>query len=264
MATEVVVEEVAENLEEAAEAVRRLDTKAIGFLLGGICIGVGVGFFFGYRWNKEKLRAEAFATSEAELEEIRQYYARNVDKPELEEIVKDRGYVSTPGPNEPPLIPERPLPPPVPVHEPSPTQSEEEEIEKPNLRTVRTPETEKDKDKDWSYPFELSQRSPNRPYILHQDEFFLNESGFQQTAYTYYAGDDFLIDEDETVIHNRENLIGAKTLERFGHGADDYNVLFVRNPHLELEFEICRLPGSYEIEVQGLEDESEPSEPETS
>jgi hypothetical protein len=30
--------------------------------------------------------------------------------------------------------------------------------------------------------------------------------------------------------------------------------VFVRNPELELEMEIIRVPGKYEVEVQGLDD----------
>jgi hypothetical protein len=70
----------------------------------------------------------------------------------------------------------------------------------------------------------------------------------------YYAGDDILADTDGMVLQNRENLIGQRALEKFGHGADDRNFVFVRNPELELEMEIIRVPGRYEVEVQGLDD----------
>ena len=238
-----VVEEVATNLEEAAVAVRRFDTKSIGFLIGGLCIGVGVGFFIGYRYNREKLRAEAFRQSEEEVEQIRELYRESrvveTSKPELEEIVEARGYSDT----EHPVEVVRPLPPPVPVREALP-------------KVVRTEEVS-DKDSGWSYPYELSQRSPNTPYIIHQDEFFGDESGYPHVTYTYYVGDDILADEDETVLNNRVTLIGpAEHLTRFGHGADDPNALYIRNSHLEIEIEIVRDPGTYRQEVQGLEDET--------
>lgn len=254
-----VVEEVAVNLEEAAVAVRRIDAKAVGFLLLGVGIGCGIGFFIGYRYNREKLRAEAFKQSEEEVEKIREIYREGrlveTSKPPVEDIVVERGY-SVPGDIE--LTPEmqpRPLPPPVPLHEAPPRVEEEVEIVPP--RVVRTEAAEKEKNEGWSYPYELSRRRPNVPFIIHQDEFFGDESNYPHVTYTYYAGDNVLADEDESVLHNRENLIGPEEhLERFGHGTDDFNVLYVRNTHLEMEIEIVRDSGSYEQEVQGLEDET--------
>lgn len=247
MATsELVVEEVAENLEEAAAAVRMLDTKALGFLVSGLVVGVGVGFYFGYRYNREKIRAEAFRDSEDEVQRIREYYERT-QKPELEAIVEERGY-DTPEPVQ------RPLPAPVPVAEPSGVGVSPEPIEKP---VVRTEENEKDKNAGWSYPVELQRRTPDRPYIIHQDEFNDNETEFSQVTLTYYEPDAVLADTDDSVIHNQVSLVGDGTLSRFGHGADDYNVLYVRNPHLEMEYEICRVQKSFEVEVEGLDDAPE-------
>ena len=254
MATgELVVEEVAENLEEAAAAVRTLDTKAVSFLLGGLVIGVGVGFYFGYRYNREKIRALAFEESREEIEQIRDYYART-QKPQLEDIVEKKGYDTT----EPV---QRPLPAPVPVSEPRPMTLVEPEpedpVEKPNLETVRTEENSKDKNAGWSYPVELNRRSSTAPYIIHQDEFMTNESEFQQEVLTYYEIDGVLADQDDSILHNQVSLIGDGTLNRFGHGADDYNVLYVRNPHLEMEYEICRVQKSFEVDVQGLDNAPE-------
>jgi len=249
-AGELVVEEVAENLEEAAAVVRTLDTKAVGFLLGGLAVGVGIGFFIGYRYNREKLRMEAFEASEEELQRIREYYGRT-EKPELENIVAERGYATSEEPS-------RPLPAPVPVREP--------EAFEPPTEPVTIPEgdvevKEKDKDAGWSMPLELAQRTPHVPYIIHQDEYMENDTEFPQVTLTYYENDEVLADVDDTVINNAEQIVGVSTLSRFGHGSDDYNVVYVRNPHLEMEYEICRVQKSFEVEVQGLDDA--PEEPET-
>lgn len=241
MATGVVAEELALNLEEAADVARRFDTKSFGFFFTGLGAGVAIGFFFGYRYNREKIKAEAFKQSEAELAELRETYQRrmtaNQPKPSAEEVVEERGYSATEVTNEQ----ERLLRPPGPT---APAQR------------IFHIEEKTEKDIGWDWEIEMAQRSRNVPHVLHQDEYVKNELDYTQTTYTYYAGDDVLTDEDDTVLNNRENLIGD-TLMKFGHGADDADVLFVRNMELELEVEICRSPKRYDEEVMGLEHSDE-------
>ena len=253
-AAEVAVTEVANNLEEAARAVRRFDPRMIPVLAGGILIGVGIGYYIGKKRGKEAAKFEAFAKAEEDVEKIRHYYA-NREKPSLDEVIVEKGYE---GETQAAVPPERPLPPPVPIV----PETEPEDLQKIDpqavmrkiTRTYRTEEAEKDKNDGWSYPYELSQRNFSKPHIIHQDEFATNETEYSQTTYMYYAGDDVLADTDGMVLENRENLIGQRALEKFGHGADDRNFVFVRNPELELEMEIIRVPGRYEVEVQGLDD----------
>ena len=53
-AVEVVAEEVASNLEELAQATRRINVNSVTFFLGGLTVGAAVGFYFGHKWNKEE------------------------------------------------------------------------------------------------------------------------------------------------------------------------------------------------------------------
>lgn len=253
MATEVVVEEIADNLEEASRIVRHINPKALGYVAGGVCIGIGIGFLLGQRWRKEQSRAEAFRESEKELEEIREHFLERhtekvdpTEKPDLEAEVQRRGY------GKPEITePERPLPPPVPgLYPPSTTPG-----------VPRTEAAEKDKYDNWNYPFELSQRNWRAPHIIHQDEFASNENDNPQTTYTYYEGDNILTDTDDSVFENPENQVGPKALSHFGHGSDDFNIVYVRNPQLGLDIEVIRHAGTYAEEVEGLEREHE-SEPE--
>lgn len=253
MAAEQVTEQVAEHLEEVAEVTRRIDPRLVKYFLGGLGVGAAIGFFIGYRFNHEKIKAEAFRESEAEIESIRKHYQSKIkarenenEKAELLEIVVEEEY--TVDEVEPPRgiqsfedLSRRPLPPPVPVN--------------PAKRVFRSTSTEKDKMDGWNFPKELAQRSSDQPFIIHQDEFHHNEAEYTQVSYEYYEEDDVLIDEDKSVILNRDQLVVRNFAERFGHGTDDFNILFVRNPVLELDIEICRSPGSYEVEVLGLERE---------
>lgn len=243
MATGALIEEVADNLEEAAEVTRRINPSAVSYFLGGVVVGAAVGFYFGYRWNKEKIKAEILKEAEVEIAEIREVYRQKTTaaqpKPSVDEVIEEKGYSAI-------QLEERPLKPPVPLVQEPFTRSKE-----PFAK--RTEDGEKDKHDGWSFPYELSQRGSQRIYIIHQDEFTTNETEYQQATYTYYAGDNVLTDEHDTVLDNRENLIGDPVhLTRFGHGTDDDNVLYIRNVQLELEFEICRTPKSYEEEVLGL------------
>jgi hypothetical protein len=261
MAAEQVVEQVTEqvagHLEEAAVVTRRIDARAVGFFAGGIGVGIAIGFFIGHRYSREKIKAEAFAESKAEVEEIRETYHRlqsqkkfTEPKPSAEEIIAERGYatgVDAAG-NETFVRPDgtvvevseprRLLTPPVPVNP---------------ARPKRTAAAEKDKNDGWNYPLEMSRRNPQLPHIIHQDEFATSESGYTQSSITYYNEDDVLADETDEAIEDPDALVGLENLQRFGHGTDDVNILYVRNPKLELEYEIVRHPGSFAEEVLGLD-----------
>lgn len=237
---EGVADEVADNLEEIAAATRRINPNSVGGFVIGLAVGVGIGFYFGHRWNREKIRAEAFQQSEEEVEKIREIYQQKavaaVPKPTVEEVMEERGYsmgVDTP---------QRPLAPPVPVREP-----------------VSAPPVPMPEEDDWDYSTELENRVAGEPYVIHQNERGEVE-GYSSVTYTYYAGDDVLVDEaDERVVLNPDLAVGVHNL-KFGHGSDDENVVFVRNDKLEMEMEICRSPRSYEEDVLGLErHDTEPS-----
>jgi hypothetical protein len=235
MAVEALAEEVATNLEEVAEATRRISANGAGYILGGICIGFGIGFFIGYRYNKEKIRAEIFKESAEEVQKMREVYeAKTIAaqvKPSAESIVQEQGYS--------PVHDERPLPAPVPVREP---------VSAPPIPHEVAPHSA---DVGWDFPTELESRSPEKPYVIHQGE--VNEMpGYSRVTYTYYAGDDVLCDvEDGHPVTHSDLIVGQQNL-KFGHGADDPDVVFVRNDRLETVMEICRVPTSYEEVVLGL------------
>lgn len=235
MAIDTVVEEVADNLEEMAEVTRRLNTTTVGYFLGGVALGFGLGFYWGYKFNKEKIKAEAFKESEAEVKKIRDLYAQKTvaaePKPSVEELIEEKGY-------------DRPLPPPVPgITEPPP----------PVIIAPVIVEQEKDKDSGWNYAEELQGRVHGEPYVIHQDEFMQNETDYNSVTYTYYAGDDVLVDEENGhPLPHADLIVGVNNL-KFGHGTDDDDVVFVRNDKYELIMEICRSPESYEEKFLGIE-----------
>jgi hypothetical protein len=61
---------------------------------------------------------------------------------------------------------------------------------------------------------------------------------------------DEVIDPD-----NRDNLVGDKNLDRFGHGSNDAFIVYIRNDQLEIVYEVVLSPNSYAEEVHGFSHE---------
>lgn len=245
---EMVTEEVASNLEEAAVATRKINASGAGYLFGGLLIGLATGFYVGNRWKRATIKAEALAHAEDEISSMREYYKSKTTaaqaKPPIEDVVEDLGYSAPPIPESVKVAPttkdrkrpttRRVTKPPVPVTD-------------PDLVIVG----------NWDYAVELASRTPDEPYIIHKEEFRENDKNYSQVTYTYYEGDDVMVDESERPLPHADLVVGQTNL-KWGHGSDDPNLVYIRNEKLESDMEICRSPGSYEEEVLGL-DSNDPS-----
>lgn len=244
---EEVVNEVATNLEEAAEITRKINAAGIGYFAVGLGVGAAIGFYFGYKFNREKIRAEAFAQADDEIEMIREIYQTKMlaseeglqgvvptEKPPVEEVVNRLGYhVEVPER-------ERPLPAPVPILD--------------DLPENPVP-TSKSMNAGWNYEQELLKRSPDEPYIIHQNEYNHSNLNYSKVQYNFYAVDGYLVDpaqERPVLIGPIDTLVGNDNF-KFGHGSDDSEVVYVRNDARELDMMICRIKRSYEEEELGLD-----------
>jgi hypothetical protein len=244
---ETVVEEVATNLEEVAQATRQIDPRLLSYVGVGLAAGFATGFYFGYKLARQRTKAEALREADEQIDQMREYYESKVTaaepKPDLDQIVEERGYATDVDEEREPA---RMLRPPVPIVTVPPLVVSPQ----PGQRIVIEDGAADSQDPDWVWPQELASRTPNQPYIIHEDEYRANETDYAQTQYTYWAGDDVLTDTDNTPISQPNQVVGRQNL-RFGHGAGDANIVFVRNDQLNLEIEIDREPGSYEEEVLG-------------
>jgi hypothetical protein len=108
-------------------------------------------------------------------------------------------------------------------------------------------------DDEWDYDLEISRRGSD-PYILHVDEFVANELGYDQHTMTYYVGDDILADENDVPVYNYTSIIGDLN---FGHGSKDPSLVYIRSENMRTEWEVIKHTGSFEVEVRGLEIESQ-------
>ena len=136
---------------------------------------------------------------------------------------------------------------------PSSKRSEWEQIaqvvEEPMV-TVALNEHGREIDPNWNYDDELERRRPDKPYIIHRDEFFSQEMDFEQTTLMYYRRDDTLCDEADVPVPNYERLVGKL---KFGHGSLDPSICYVRNENISHEWEIILDEGSFAVEVLGAD-----------
>lgn len=248
--TEEIVEEVATNLEDVADATRKLNTVGLSYLAVGLGIGAAVGFYIGYKFNRAKIFAEVYADAREEIDQMREVYldktaivTTDTEKPTLEKVIEERGYSMHTTLESPP----RPLPAPVPVSEAHVRVTIEQES-LPDIPASRI----KSMNEGWNYEEELKNRTPEAAYVIHQNEYNHSNQEYSKVVYTYYAIDDVVTDsEDERPIINGDIVVGLDNL-KFGHGSDDADVVYVRNDVLELDMQICRVHRSFEEEVLGI------------
>lgn len=239
--TEIATEEVAEAAEAVAEAARETPVGQVRLAVTGILIGFGVGFATGWFSADRRLRTKYERAAEEEILQMREHYrAKEVvreKKPALDNVVVEAGYAT---PATPPTAPAK-----APTVDPEPEtknvfgEAVDEEVVQP----------------DWDYAAEIATRSPDKPYVIHEDE--QHEKDYNTTTLTYFEGDDVLSDVEDKIIDNKHELVGD-CINRFGHGCSDPNVVFVRNEKLELDIELCRSTGTYAEEVHGFQHADEP------
>lgn len=104
----------------------------------------------------------------------------------------------------------------------------------------------------WDQEAEEATRTPSAPYVIHKDEFWLEEMGYSQRTLTYYEGDNILVDQEDVPIYAFPTIIGEL---KFGHGSHDQNVFYVRNDALKAEYEIIKDRGRYEVIILGMQAE---------
>jgi hypothetical protein len=91
----------------------------------------------------------------------------------------------------------------------------------------------------------------DKPTIITQDVFMINEPGHEQATLTYYVKSDQVCGEREEPIDNADIVVGTEFKENFGKDSSDPNVVHIRNIGLHMDFEVLRSEGSYEEEVLG-------------
>lgn len=242
------VEQVANALDDAGVVYPAAVTK-YGMTVLSFLTGASIAYLATRRFLEKKYAAiaeeEIAYIAEAEIEKIRDLYfekARQTfdgatpPKPSLGQLMADLQYTGIKS-NE--------------LTDVEPTDVEEDdEDEVPEVQNVfaRT-------DAGWNWPTENAYREalePGVPYVIHRDEFFANENEWTQGHYTYFKGDDVLIDEHDAPVDDQAALVGIMNLTMFGHGSFDPNIVYVRNPELEIEIAIMRSDDSFSDQQKGV------------
>lgn len=89
--------------------------------------------------------------------------------------------------------------------------------------------------------------------IISEEQFLENGLEFDQVSLTWFQGDKVLVDERDQPIEAIEQTVGD-CLKYFEQMPEDSHLLYVRNPRMQMEFEISRSMGKYKVEVLGFQD----------
>lgn len=247
-ATEAVAdaaEVVAEEATDFAEAARRMNPMVPAWIALGAAAGATAGAFIGYRWAYRRLEAKFAEIAEAEIDAMRDHFRQRLvardEKPpvdELKQVVKDAGY-DTGDPEQNGAVAVAPVP-------------------EPETHNVFE-DTAVDPQQGWDYEVELARRTPDKPYVIHVDENGEQE-GHEEITLTWYA-DDVLADHGDKLVDDPDRVVGMENLDKFGHGSNDVNVVYIRNEKLSVDIEVCRTDQTYAQAVHGFEHSEESRKP---
>lgn len=228
-----MTEEAIELVEVVPDLTRNV-WGLVAFAGASVLVGAAIGYQIGVK--RTTLRYEAIL--EKEIQEAKEYYARRykTDAFETPERAAEELGVEVPAEATKAMA--------------------EYRGDEPAEVDVTVNVNVFDRPTNWDQDQEQSKRDahPLEPYVISRDEFNAAEPGYNQLSVTYFAEDDVLIDDKEEVIPDLDNTVGIDNLNRFGHGSGDNRIVYIRNDHLEADFEVVRSEGSYNKEVLGFDD----------
>jgi len=225
-------------------------------ILGGVsAICLGVGLASGFAYAKRTLSAEFEKKLEEEVKQTKAFY-QSLNKPDPEwlasqlldeEDLQSKHQYDTTSDEVPQEVLER-------IAGRMAEAEKEIEAEAAPLPVAEHNAFESPAP-SWVQSDEELERRNGVPYIISHDEFYTNEWEFEEGQLTYYEGDDTLTDSRDEAIPEQHKYVGELTLERFGHGANDPNTVYVCNEEMEMIFEIVRSNKSYSEDVLGFQHE---------
>lgn len=269
VSTKAVLEVAEKALDEIIpETVRTVNVvKNNPYLLAGVAlVALSSGAAAGYWFAKKRLERVYADKADSEISDMREYYSvLNKEKyPTAEDAVRD-------------LIPEEETPPAAAAKAMVDYQGRGRHLggmtvrEDPEGGVTIEASFEKDEpvqsrnifvdgkplvEDEWDQDFEESRRGEEKPYIISHIEFNEGNEDDEDMSLTYFAGDNVLINSlDDERVDDVEGLVGSKNLRKFGHGSDNKDVVYIRNPKRKLNIEVVRSSGHYAREVLGFDED---------
>lgn len=221
---------------------------------GGFILGAGVGLAVGYKSMEKRLQEQYEERLEQETSDMKEFYSHT----------KEKQTFKTPEEAVAALIPEKEMP-----EDPrvKAQKIQYNKVVKENYLPDEPSDEELAADGE-SGTCEIDEtvhqnvfqeaRGPIEPYIITQDEFMANETGYQQATLTYHAKGGVLTDDRDDVFENSASVLGDYYAANFGKDSSDENTVHVRNPSLQMEFEVVSTDLSYEEAVLGLDADEAP------
>lgn len=215
-------------------------------------ISLGVGGASGWFLAKRQMQANYDEILKGEIDQVKAYYA-NLNKSDPEDLAAS-------------LVEEG-----APQKHPYDTTSDEvpKEVLERIAETIQAAQIKVDEEAKplaeqehnafespapaWVQEDEELERRNGVPYIISHDEFYENQWEFEEGNLTYYEADDVVADSRDEPINNQYEILGELTLEKFGHGSPDPNIVYVCNEKMEMIFEVCRSTKSFAEDVMGLQ-----------
>lgn len=88
-------------------------------------------------------------------------------------------------------------------------------------------------------------RTDDAPFLISVAEYFDDCRENTKLSITYFAGDNIICYEDDSVMLDPEESFGIINLSRFGVASDSEHIVYVRNPRTSVDYEIVRDDGKY-------------------
>ena len=112
-------------------------------------------------------------------------------------------------------------------------------------------------DREFDLDEEMKHRDEGEPYVVEIDDYMRNDAEHDQDTFTYFEGDDVLVNSEDKPVDDVDRLVGDANLQKFGYGSKDHNIVYVRNERLRMDFEIVRSRNKYAEEVLGFVEHSD-------
>lgn len=248
------LEETVDAVDEGLEFLERIPRgylngtstgQAYAILVITAAVGAAAGGFATYKFTRKKIRARYEELAQKEIEEARNYY-RTLGKEDFK-TPADAVDALVPGPEQLNIKVTE-----LGYNEPEKVMGAEASEVDPDAEELHNIFTDAEVQVEFDLEAELLKRTEEAPYVISVQEYMEGEKGYEQETLTYFEGDDVLADSRDNMIEEVEATVGHDNLERFGHGSNDKNLVYIRNDRQELDMEIIRSQGDFAKEVLGF------------